>query len=1062
MSGPALGPFQLDRVIGAGGMGQVWRGTHAPTGLPVAVKLITHDLARSDAYRAMLRDEVRAAAALDHPHVVRLLDQGEVPDPAPAGLVAGSPWVAMELAHGGTLADQTGRLPWPELREALRSLLDALAHAHAHGVLHRDLKPANALAAHPLDERPGVKLADFGLARGMSDAAITPWSSGGTVGYVAPEQRAGRWRDQGAWTDLYALGRTAWDLVGRQPVPDGFEAWVAWLTAPEPEDRPRFAADARAALDALGAATHAVAGPGALGGSTWADEVPEDPFADPGAASVARPDVGRPTAGDWRAPRPDAPSALVSAGLGLWGLRAIPLVGREAERDALWDALRQVQDGPRVIALTGPPGVGKSRLAAWVGRRAVELGVATALVATHGAGEEPGSGLVAMLGRHFRTQGLGAAAIAHRLEVWLPDAPGALPAVLAGEPLPASSRRAVVRRAVELLAADRPVVVWLDDVQWSPDAVTFARELLAESRAPVLVVLTRRDGDSDGALPGEALPVGPLDPADHLALVRELLGFEGELAERIAERTAGNPLFAVHLVGDWVRRGLLLPGPRGFALRPGSDVSLPDDLFHLWTAQLDRVLVSAAEHAALEVAACLGREVRVAEWRHATSAMGLHVDDGLVERLQSERLVTADRRAGTFGFVHGMLREAVLRVAVEAGRYAGQQRAAADAVRAIGTEAVDERVGLHLLEAGLAEAALGPLLAGVRVRVEAAEYAETVRLLEARDRAARMAGLAPDHPEQLITRIEWAAVAHFRGRHAEAAALTAEVERLARAAGDNVNLGRALATRGATVLETGDGPTAVALLERAAALTTGAHHGRVLTNLGHALLRTGRAEEARLVLEQSAELAGDPLAAAHARTLLGDVALRAGRLDEAERLYRATGDAYRAAGARLQAANTDNNLGDVLRARGDLPAAERAYRSALDGFEAIGAGIAEYARVNIGLVRLQSGDYPRAAQSFEDVLGRTGGEGVLAGMVHLFLLPCAAAAGDRYAWDEHWRHAEALLATGLVDPDVAAALELAGQLAGDGRSAVAWEAAERQWRALGRSADADRVARRMA
>ena len=101
-------------------------------------------------------------AGLDHPYIAMVLDHGEVqPDEAEASqglLQAGYPYIAMELAEGGSLAPWCGRLTWRDVREILACLLDALAHAHARGVINRDLKPGNVLLGDPTGARPGVLL----------------------------------------------------------------------------------------------------------------------------------------------------------------------------------------------------------------------------------------------------------------------------------------------------------------------------------------------------------------------------------------------------------------------------------------------------------------------------------------------------------------------------------------------------------------------------------------------------------------------------------------------------------------------------------------------------------------------------------------------------------------------------------------------------------------------------------------------------------------------------------------------------------------------------------------
>ena len=144
--GAILGPFTLEAPIGRGGMGEVWRGRHTRDGAPIAVKMITAELSHSAESRARFREEVRAVARLDHPNVILLLDYGEAPVEAErwtAGrLRSGSPYLVMELCSAGAIRREASAWVWSELRALLRSLLGALAYAHARGVIHRDLRTA--------------------------------------------------------------------------------------------------------------------------------------------------------------------------------------------------------------------------------------------------------------------------------------------------------------------------------------------------------------------------------------------------------------------------------------------------------------------------------------------------------------------------------------------------------------------------------------------------------------------------------------------------------------------------------------------------------------------------------------------------------------------------------------------------------------------------------------------------------------------------------------------------------------------------------------------------------
>ncbi|MFN7144779.1 MAG: protein kinase domain-containing protein, partial [Myxococcota bacterium] len=159
MHAPRIGPYTLDALIGRGGMGVVWRATHRPSGLPVAIKLWTGMGNAAHWYRAALSRELRAIAALDHPHVIVVHDAGHVTadEAARCRSSPGALFVVTELADTDLARDRPSA--WSYVRPVLLAILDGLAHAHARGIVHRDLKPENVL-------RVGAtwKLADFGIA----------------------------------------------------------------------------------------------------------------------------------------------------------------------------------------------------------------------------------------------------------------------------------------------------------------------------------------------------------------------------------------------------------------------------------------------------------------------------------------------------------------------------------------------------------------------------------------------------------------------------------------------------------------------------------------------------------------------------------------------------------------------------------------------------------------------------------------------------------------------------------------------------------------------------------
>jgi len=790
-------------------MGEVWRGVHREQQLPVAVKAITTDFAREAAHRRAFEREVEAIAGLEHPGIVMVLDYGSIPEEAETlsegRLIAGSPYLVMELAQGSVQSSEV--LSWPRLRSLLLAILDALAHSHARGVIHRDLKPANVLLFG--DRRSVPKLADFGIAV-VADRDLSTFSAG-TPKYMAPEQIAGEWLDFGPWTDLYAVGCMAWRLVtgkcafaGRNvrvakltgepgefwpatAVPRGFEAWLRRLIVRDPMVRIRRAADAAWSLlqlpielgpDAIEPVTPASDSndlttrdrPYRIGGgpvtltAAWTMDL--ESFSLPpdggGELSVELP----PMSETWARPTLQRSSQLFGAGLALYGLRRPHMVGRLAERDALWGALTQVvnERRARAVILRGAAGSGKSRLAQWISERAHELGAATPLKAVHSGRGGPRDGLASMAARHLKCIGLDRTEVSERLsQVLRFQHRGEIEALTelisprrrkAGAPhvqMSAADRVEILGRLLRQLSRRRALILWLDDVQWGEEALDLAQSLLGSSDAelaPILLVLTVRDKALDvqseavsklAALSVrnrvEELVIQQLESAERSELVRGLLGLADGLAEQVEQRTAGVPLFAVQLIGDWVQRGLLVLGPGGFELREGVDADLPDALHGLWADRVEHLLEGRSEddRVALEVAGILGPHVDADEWVAVCAQLGIATPNGLIDLMVVRDLATRDEGAD-WAFVHGMLGESLMRVSREAGRLGAQRHACAEVLHDRGValrRAGQLRPAVAMLERalGLVEEAI--LRAGIQASIGTA-YREQGRLDEAR------------------------------------------------------------------------------------------------------------------------------------------------------------------------------------------------------------------------------------------------------------------------------------------------------------------------------------------
>lgn len=915
-----LGPFHLQRVLGSGGMGTVWLGVHRELSRRVAVKTLHRDPGgRGSARAERFASEVRAVARLDHPHVVQMFDHGRVAEADAAdGLLPGSPWLAMEVLDGGPVR---GPLPWPAARAFLEALLDGLAHAHAHGLVHRDIKPSNLL----LDGGGALRITDFGIAHSLGSGSDSE-AVAGTLAYMAPEQLAGDWRDLGPWTDLYAVGGVAWAWVtGRPPfadagaaivdakltwplpelqpahaVPEGLRTWLARLLARSPRQRFRRAADARCALDQLGAVLPAAHRPSASA------EPPSQTrtLADAPRAQQQQHDVLEPAPvvlpelpEHWPSEAQARPAGL-RGGLGLFGLRQPRLVGRAVERRALWSALRDARHSPRAVILQGPAGVGKSRLAEALCVTAHAQGAARVLRAVHGPTGGPDQGLGPMLARHLGCGHLDPPEVALRLTQRADSADledvdrAALTAWIAPR---AGQERKVAHLVPALIrlirARQRPAMLWLDDVQWGLDAVLVADALLEAEGLPVLVLLTARSEDLEPGGPVRAaldtiqgrrrcrvLEVSPLEPQHQHALIQELLELTPSLVARLAARTEGNPLFAVQLAADWVERATLRESNEGLLLDGGADLELPAGLAQLWQARITRVLGARPRGArtALHAAAALGLVVEQADWERVCTRLSVSPDPSLVTRLRRAELIR-DPPPGTDGWawIHGMLRAALEQ---EAADPVAVHRACAE-VLADRPDAT-HRVALHWLAAQEPQRAL-PLLEEV---VEESSWRHDPAVAAMwRDRWARaLDSAAVPRGHLLRIRLRLAELEAKR-RVLPPSEVEEELRALADApAGDLDARVTAVLMLGVSLAHAGRTQEGLEAAERAYHLTGGGPpllRGRAAQNLANHCARTGRpgsayAREALAVFQEHGHARGvmsAHQALGHAATVEGDL-----------------------------------------------------------------------------------------------------------------------------------------------------------------------------------------------
>jgi hypothetical protein len=212
-AGSRLGPYEILAPLGAGGMGEVWRGRDTRLDRSVAIKVLPAAFSKDAQFKLRFEREARTISQLNHPHICTLYDVGDN-------------YLVMELLEGESLADRLTKGPLP-LEQVLRygtQIADALDKAHRAGIIHRDLKPGNIMIA-----KSGAKLLDFGLAKSSVGAGVLagpaaetaaatqhrPLTAEGTIlgtfQYMAPEQLEGLEAD--ARTDIFGFGAVLYEMA---------------------------------------------------------------------------------------------------------------------------------------------------------------------------------------------------------------------------------------------------------------------------------------------------------------------------------------------------------------------------------------------------------------------------------------------------------------------------------------------------------------------------------------------------------------------------------------------------------------------------------------------------------------------------------------------------------------------------------------------------------------------------------------------------------------------------------------------------------------------------------
>ncbi|HEX5136597.1 MAG TPA: tetratricopeptide repeat protein [Planctomycetota bacterium] len=995
-----LGPYRLLREIGSGGMARVHLAEDKE-GNRVALKVVYPHLAEDPAFRRRFRREGELGRRIRHRNVVSTLDVGEADE-------AGKPalYLALEYVEGQTLRgllEELERVPEELCRHIGREAAKGLAAVHAAGAVHRDLKPENIL----ITPDHIVKVSDLGVARLVegSHGSTEPGAFAGTVLYAAPEQFGG---DHDARGDLYALGLVLYELAtGAHPF-GGDDA--VGIMGRHMNETPRPAGELNPQLSAFFEEllrTLLEKDPGKrIPTATALAELLRE-----GEASAWWKERARAIRESTRRPlrRPRVP-------------RETALVGRDDEIARLRAAYDRAAAGDgRVVLVEGEAGIGKTRLC-----DEFVAGLAA-------AGEEihylfgsylPGEAATASgaFSTAYREQ-MGADTAVARYLRDLPLLVPAFSALLRGEPPPPGavpltkeSLQAVFVEATRSLAAERPTVLLIDDLQFAPAEGRALLMSLAIAAAPlrVLLLVTARPGLSEAWLAElERMPHAsriqlPRLGAKQLArLLVEAFRSEQlaeELGFRIAQKSDGNPFFVFEIIRGLREGRLLARKDDGTWVRSGviEGIQIPSsvrDLIQARMADLDPL-----DRDLLEVASCCGFEF----------------DPTLVAEASGVDLIGALRRFGQIERRHRLIRSAGRRCVfdhhqVQETLYAGLLPALRERYHLAIGDALERKQGgaggagavalcehfLKSTEPGRSRPYLDRAVSQLERDYGADAPANVARLalaapglLAGRDRAGMLLRFASNldlsgkREEQRSALDEALGIARnlsdpglgaravgmigslflHTGRFEEARRAIEEALDLARKAGDRRQEAHLCGGMGVTLYDTGRGAEALPWHERQLAIAreTGDRHAEAdaINNIGNVHRVRRDRQQARAYYEQYLALARElGLRGAEAMALgnLGHMAHDEGDIDEARRLHREQLALARSIGHRRTEARALGALAIDAKHLGLLDEAEATYERYIALSREIDhrVGVA-YGRVNLARLLGREGDFDRA------------------------------------------------------------------------------------------------------
>ncbi len=744
--------YEVVRELGRGGMGVVYLCRDMVTGERVALKRLRSPEEAKGPSRPeeswWFQQEARAVAALDHPAIVRARDFGSLAD--------GTPYLVMDVLPGRSVHEwmHTTKLPWSVIWSLVDQVLAGLAHAHARGVIHGDMKPSNVMLDLASTSRgPRAAILDLGLAwlresrhDPRLDGAPAPepavHAGAGTVGWVAPEQIRKAAPHVGPPTDLYALGCIMYRIITgkevfegnaqevlrahkRSPVPapklpegvpEGVGLYIQKLLAKRPWHRFDLAADARRAWQQF-KPKHAL---------TLEEIIESSPASSSRGAGSARGAQGS--------------KALAP---GILSLRPVPLVGREEERRELLKMVGEIRSGQgppqRMVALIGEAGVGKSRLAEWLCEQVHERGLMMPLRARYGRMPTPLDGVTGAVNAHYGLEGadrsLVEQTLMNRWEVssedddalswvaataeWLrPSPPGTLvPIGPTGKRFvldTAELRWVVVRKVLERIGRERPVLLWFDDLHLaSPNTFEMLARLRRDAPAlRLLIVATARsetlETDLDAALRMEAaradwggrvFELKPLPTEDTESLLRTALPLHDDAIARATEQSRGNPLFALQLLHAWSGGGYLKLDDGRYRVPDDALLGRAITTAELWDERLRAVPTELRLSA--YAAAAIGEDVRGGVLKALVASLGMDPHDALAALTRAQILLAAGN--DRFRWAHALLQEHLMQRLHERSDAPAIFRLAANALAkhpAVGSRRIMKHRVTNLLRAG--------------------------------------------------------------------------------------------------------------------------------------------------------------------------------------------------------------------------------------------------------------------------------------------------------------------------------------------------------------------------